>query len=374
MELMRLAVLLTLLVLLPAGTMVAEVGEFCIPATAPLNTDQLKRLRTLVNTNAEAKALAAEVKKTALPLLDAKPHPLKVIHYEGLVNTDPRRIATVKKLKEMGDVAHVVRYWQVSGDPKAGSMLKRFILAWTGTYELTGNDVNENKFVPLLIAYEALREDFPGDQRKRIDAWIEGLGTLHHKAVRKSKHFTNRYTKHVRLLALCGIILEKNKWVAEAHKGIRRFVSESLYPDGTSRDLKHRDTLSYHMSSLRPPIELAMLAGADGRNLYTWTSERGGSLKKSVNYVVPYAMGEKTRKEWTKSKVGLDKKRAEAGLEKYRPGSEFKPKSALKLMELAEYFDPELMKVVRHLTQSKTKRFPTWQTLINEAARPNAND
>ncbi|MFP4053229.1 MAG: alginate lyase family protein [Phycisphaerae bacterium] len=345
-------------------------GEFDIPSVNPLGSEQLEKLRHLAATDPEAKALAEQARKNAAELLDAKPHPLKVIHYEGLVNTDPRRIATVRKLREMGDVARLVRYWQVSADPNAAETLQRFILAWTGTYRLTGNDVNENKFRPLLVAYHALRPEFDPRDRRRVDPWVEELGKLHAEAVKKSRHFTNRYGKHVRLATLAGMILGRDEWLAVAREGVKRFVRKSLHKDGTSEDLQRRDTLTYHASALRPPIELAMLSGAKGRELYTWESPRGGSLKKSVDYVVPYALGKKTRREWKNTKVGLDRRRAEAGLDKYKPGKLYEPSQALELMEEASYFDPGLLKVVRHLTGNKAKRFPTWQTLINEACRP----
>ncbi len=348
-----------------AGT----VGDFSIRAANPLEPAQVVKLRELVKSHPEAAALAKEVRDEAAPQLEAAPRPLEKIRYEGLVNTDPRRIADVEKLKEMDTVALLTRYWQVSGDPKAEGALRRFVKAWAATYKPTGNDVNENKLYSLLVAYHQVGETFPEDERKDIEAWMRGLGKLHLKAVKKSEFFTNRYTKHVRLVAILGRILDEPEWRAEADKGFKRFVTESLRPDGTSLDLERRDTLTYHASALRPVIELAMLAGEEGRGLYEWESEKGGALKKSVDYVVPYAMGEKTRKEWSNTTVELDRKRAAEGLEEYRQGRLYDPQDALRLMEEASYFDPELTRVVLHLTGSKAKRFPTWQTLVNEAAQ-----
>lgn len=351
----------------PAAT-AAEVGEFSIPVVHPLSAAQLEALRKLAEVDPEAGAIVEEIKRQALTLLDLRPRPLEMIHYEGLVNTDPRRIATVAKLNQMSDVAWLVRYWQVSGDERAASTLRQIIVAWTDTYKLTGNDVNENKFRPLLVAYHALREGFDPEPREPIDAWVERLGELHAEAVRNSRHFTNRYGKHIRLTALAGMILDRREWVDLAHQGVKRFVTESLRPDGSSHDFETRDTLTYHISALRPPIELAMITGDQGRELYTWESPEGGSLKKSVDFVVPYAMGEKTHKEWVDSKVDLDRRRAEAGLETYQPGRLFDPKDALRVMEEASFFDPLLMKVVHHLHDSDAERFPTWQTLVNSAA------
>jgi len=302
-------------------------------------------------------------------LLDRQPAPLEVIQYEGLVNSDPRRIATVEKLRDMADVARMFRYWQVSGDPEAAKALQRYIRAWTKTYKITGNDVNENKFYPLLSAYDSLRPEFSSSQRDRVDAWVEMLGQHHANAVRNSDHFTNRYSKHVRLTAVCGMILDRDEWIDLAVYGIRRFVTESLFPDGTSNDLKRRDALGYHVSGLTPPLELAMLLSDHGKSLYAWLSPRGASLKKSVEYVIPYAMGEKVHKEWVHTKVGLDRRRAAVGIEKYQPGKEFEPRQALKLMELAAWFDPHLVRIVQHLSDNNTQRFPTWQTLVNETVR-----
>ena len=355
-------------VLLLAAAGGDDPGELSIPAVVPLDEAALARLRERVRSDPEARALAEQAAAEARPLLDAVPRPLEAIHYEGLVNTDPRRVAAVERLRDMAHAARLMRHWQASGDPLAAEALRRFVVAWSATYRPTGNDVNENKLYPLLVAHLALRGTLDAAARAKVDAWVEGLGRLHAEAVKTSRHLTNRYTKHVRLAATSGLILGRAEWIAQAREGVRRFVTESLHADGTSEDLRRRDTLTYHGSALKPVLELALLAGEEGPALYAWTSPAGGSVRRSVEYVVPYALGEKTRREWVDSKVDLDRRRAEAGLEKYRRGRLYEPKDALELMELASAFDPGLLKVVRHLTGSPAARFPTWQTLINASA------
>jgi hypothetical protein len=351
-----------------------DPGEFSIPTTLPLEAGQLARLRRLVAEDKEARALAEEIHRRGRPLLDRKPRPLEVIHYEGLVNTDPRRIATVKKLKDMADVARLLNYWQVTADARAAEAMERYILAWSSTYRITGNDVNENKFFPLLNAYLAVRGGMDPPERKQVESWIRRMGQAHRRAVARPKQYTNRYGKSLRILAQAGIILGEKEWIAEARQGVKRFVARSLRADGTSHDLERRDTLTYHGSSLKTPLDLAIMLGPPGRELYTWQNQAGGSIKKSVDYVVPYALGEKTRREWRRSKVGLDRRRSEAGLEKYRPGRLFEPKDALGLMEKASYFDPDLVDVVVHILDSEARRFPTWRVLLNEAARPESSE
>jgi hypothetical protein len=344
----------------------AVVGEFSIPSVIPLTGEQREALRELVEHDPEAAALADQAREHAEPALDDEPRPIEVIHYEGLVNTNPKRIETVAHLRDMTKIAWLLRHWQATGDERAAEALRRLTIAWTRTYRLTGNDVNENKFFPMLVAYLALRDTFDDAPRESIDRWVRELGELHRRAVAESDHLTNRYGKHVRLLAIAGMILDERAWIDEARAGVKRFVTHSLFADGTSLDLKRRDTLTYHASSLKKPLDLAIMLGPAGRDLYGWTSPDGGSLQRSVEYVVPYAMGRKQRREWENSQIDLDRRRAEAGLEKYRRGRLYDPQDAQSLMEKASYFDPELMRVVHHLTEDAAERFPTWQTLINQ--------
>jgi len=189
------------------------VGEFDIPAVSPLNPEQLCLLRQLISSDPEAACLASRIQQDTGQDLGRPATPLKVINYEGLVNTDPRRIATVEKLRQMGDMAGLVRCWQASADPAAAATLKEWIIGWATVYQPTGNDVNENKLYPLLVGYYSLRtSDFPAEVRATMDGWVANLGQRHAEAVEKSTDWTNRYTKHLRLVAICGLILERGDW------------------------------------------------------------------------------------------------------------------------------------------------------------------
>ena len=133
-------------------------------------------------------------------------------------------------------------------DSKAATALKRLMTAWADTYVPSGNDVNENK-------------------------------------------------------PLSRLILNRSEWIEAAEDGVKRFVRGSLHRDGSSYDLERRYSLRYHDSSLRPPMQLAILAGSRDGDLYRWESEKGGSLKESVDDMVSYAMGEKVHREWVKRPI-----------------------------------------------------------------------
>ncbi|MFP4359023.1 MAG: hypothetical protein ACLFSZ_11420, partial [Puniceicoccaceae bacterium] len=216
------ALLLACLVFAAGGATAAgdDPGEFSLPDVIPVSEEAVDRLRALAATDSEAQILVAELAAEVGPHLGEEARPLRVIHYEGLVNTDPKRIATVDDLRQMGQAANMVRYWQATGDERAAATLREWIEEWFTTYEPTGNDVNENKFFPLFVAYYYLRDGFAPYQREEIDAFVREIGGLHAEAVRESTHFTNRYTKHVRLAAICGMILEKDEWIELSQEGV----------------------------------------------------------------------------------------------------------------------------------------------------------
>ncbi len=345
-----------------------QPGEFSIRATIPLDDTQIESLRGLIASEKDAQELVEKLETEAKKHLGDEPTPLVKIDYEGLVNTNPKRIAAVDSLRQMDHTALLLRYWQATNSPEAAATLKQIILAWSATYIPTGNDVNENKLHPLLNAYEALRDSsFSENESKAVDDWVTRLGRHHLGAVKHSDFMTNRYTKHLRLLAICGRILGKDEWQKQTITGLKRFVTESLRADGTSLDLERRDTLTYHCSALRPPIELCVLAGKEGFELYAWESENGGSIKKSIDYVVPYANGTKTREEWKNTTVELDRKRAAAGIEAYRAGRLFDPIDALRVLEEATFFDKSLLPLAHDLHGESGSKYPSWTLMVNEA-------
>jgi hypothetical protein len=353
-----------LLTLLPAWSWAAtDPGEFDLRPVLLMEVAQTARLRALIAADAEASALAVQVSADAVAALAVAPAPLAVIHYEGLVNTDPRRIATVERLRGMDAVAALMRHYQCTGDPATAARLLEHVAAWAAAYRPTGNDVNENKLLPLFIGWATLQEQASPEQRSVIGPWIADLATRHRRAVQESRHFTNRYTKQVRL----AMILGGPDARALTIEGVKRFISGSLRTDGSSLDLELRDTLTYHNSALVPVLEILLQLGPEGRALYDWTSPAGGSLRRSVDFVVSYARGEKTREEWVNSRADLDRRRAEAGIEHYRKGRLYEPKQAAGLMEAAGAIDPTLVPLHAQLVGSTATRFPSWTVLVGAA-------
>jgi hypothetical protein len=357
-----------LMVLLACASHAQSVGEFDIRPVRPLTDVQLDRLRTFVTQNTQAAAYSQRLAEEAEPVLGSYPSPIEVIHYEGLVNTDPRRVETVKHLREMDDVALLLRYWQVAGDPRAQEALLAYLESWASTYVPTGNDVNENKFFPLFVAWAQFREDAETEAQAKIDAWMTDIAERHAKQVNNASSYTNRFNKSVRMLMVIGLALDRQEWRDLSMESAKHFIRGGLRADGTSYDLEHRDSLTYHKSALKPMVEIALLLPPeDGLNLYRWENQDGGSVEKSVEYMLPYVKGEKIHAEWVHTQVQIDRDRAAAGLEKYQPGRAYEPKNAADLFDLVAGLEPEFIPLARQLSDQPEAPYPSWNLFLASA-------
>jgi hypothetical protein len=94
-------------------------------------------------------------------------------------------------------------------------------------------------------------------------------------------------------------------------------------------------------------------------------SDKGSSIKKSVEWFAPYVSGEKTHPEFVSSTVSFDKKRAANGEADYKPGSLFKPMNGLKALGLACYFDPQYVSIIKKV-KATDKPYAYWQSVLNK--------
>lgn len=196
---------------------VHEIGEFDTITFCPYSSAQLKRIRDCVGSNLEAERRGQEILLIATGHLNRKPQPVETIHYESLVNTDPKRTACVEHLLDMRVLGQVLQ-------------------------NIT------------ILQSQGLNGDF-----------------------------------------------------------------------------------------------------------WSYKGTKGGSLKKSVALLLPYARREKVYHQWRNSIVKLDKRRAAAGIAKYQPGVAFDPTAAIKVLEWATPYQTGLAPIIADLLKRENTNFPTWR-------------
>lgn len=335
--------------------------------TLPLSVPQQLHLGRLIQTDPDVRGLWQFVEHEAKLYLADEPRPQEVIHYEGLLDTNPDRIRTTESLRDLDKVAVWLSAWYGSQEKTYSEKIKAYLLAWAATYVPNGNPINENKLEPLIHGYATLKNSFSRAEQKRIEAWLTKIAEAELAYPRIPEN--NWKAKHMKLVGTIGLILDRPTYVAYARETFKKYIDNSLYADGTSRDLHQRDALSYHVSGLDPllvySIATEQLKGKDETfSPFTYQSPSGGSIKKSVDYVVPYAKGEKVHAEWVNTKVKLDRQRAKAGIEHYQPGKPYDPKGAMDLFVLASYFEPFYREIARQLNKGNHPKHPSWLSVL----------
>jgi hypothetical protein len=306
-----------------------------------LTKAEIHRLRILMKENSTAKSHGDSIAGMAETYLKDLARPVAKIHYEGLLQTNPDRIATQESLLDVDKVVIFIYAHYSKRKLQYGRKAKEMVMAWARNYIPEGNTINENKLVPLFWAYHVFRDRFSNGEKKMVEKWMMEIANKQLGRLRTPNN--NWEAKRLKIIATVGCIIGDKALMDYSIEGFKKYINTAYYPDGTSNDLKERDALHYHISGLIPTIGVFVNCTPfdPAFDLFRYISPTGSSIKKSVEHTIPYAKGEEEREEWTNSKVALDKQRAAAGLAQYQPGLLFDPAKAKPMFEWASYYHPD---------------------------------
>ncbi|SHN35163.1 Alginate lyase [Cyclobacterium lianum] len=326
---MLISTVLKALILLQVGAIYPDFGTLLHPEVLkPLDYRELP-----VAAREELQAAVADIR-------DDEPDPLSEIHYEGLLDNNPSRMETVRHLEDMDKLA--LFYWHHAffGDAHSLQKMMDFSLAWAKMFQPTGNPINENKLLPIVYAYPFVEPHMKSRQQHTMEEWLREMARA--EIGNERVPLNNWETKRINLVGTIGLLLEDDKLVSWAEEKAAYYVENALFADGSSADIRQRDALSYHVSGLKPLLQFLITLEQEtgrGKDFFYRETADGASVARSLDFVLPYAKGEKIYRQWENSKVRLDQERAAAGLEKYQPGVAYDPQKAYETMALASYFD-----------------------------------
>ena len=311
-----------------------------------LDKQEQTRFKKLIAQDPFVSGIYNSIKNKADAHLKLEPSPVKMIHYEGLLETNPKRVETVKSLLDANKVLDLIYTGYGSSDAIYGEKIREIVLAWADVYEPTGNPINEHKFTSFFFGYHLNRDLFSVEEKQNVESWLSSMARK--ELENRSVPNNNWQAKRLKIIGTIGCIIQDEELKEYALTGLKKYISTAYFPDGTSNDLKLRDALHYHLGGIKPMLDIFInLSKFDPRfDLYEYTDSLGTSIKKAVEYTIPYISGEKIRKEWVNTKVELDKKRAAAGLAEYQPGKLFDPEDAIPMLNCAVYYNPDWFELI----------------------------
>ncbi len=335
-----------------------------------LNEASRIRSDSISTHDSEAKENLETIVQRADEVLSLEPRPLEVLHYEGVLGTDPKRILTEEHLGDMTHLAWVIHAFYGNPEEKYRQFIKEYVSAWATTYIPTGNPINENKLEPVFCGYYLTRDMFSETQANTIDEWMDEIARLEDMDTR----ITNWETKRFKILAEISLATGKSKWMDRAVTRYKNYVPVALRSDGTSEDFLKRDAISYHKGGVRPLLTFCLLAEQaglriDGKSLYEWEASNGASVRKAVHFLDCYVLGVKQHMEFQNTQVDFDRQRCNAGLEKYCPHP-FDPydSNVEEIYELACGFEPKLSETAAELEHTTNHTYPSWLSALSRAS------
>lgn len=344
-----------------------------------LHQEEKTALRKLLTEDPEAEVIWTKMLKGADEALMATPNPADTILTEGILQGHPRKTKTWKSLEDMDKVYNLSLAYVVNGDKRYLKKALSFVVAWAKINQPIGNPINDTNLDQMIFAYDLIKSESPKVENRLVIKWLRQVALAEKESYNKvlggrsKTHFNNWNSHRIKVVAQIAWTIDDDSlktWVKAAYE---RQIGKNLLPDGSSHDFHERDALHYHVYDVDPLLVTATILDRDHADVthidpYGYQSPSGSSLKKSIDWLVPFFTGEKTHAEWVNSKSAFDRKRAANGEKGYLAGTLFKPAEARTSIALAAYFEPQLLGLYQQQINNKLK-YPTWQFVLNKVKK-----
>nr|WP_232440262.1 alginate lyase family protein [Burkholderia ubonensis] len=292
--------------------------------------------------------------------LGEQPKALPHVHTEGTLPHEGLYDQSVAAMKDMDLMRDAALAWRVTNDPRYLQFVDRFLSAWVATYQPSFNPIDETRFDSLILAYDMTASALPVKTRNAASAFIAKLGAGYVAQIDAQKRplagtWRNNWQSHrIKLIALSAFTLGDRRMMNAAQRLFVEHLADNIAADGTTYDFTERDALHYAVYDLQPLVTAALAARRFNRNWLREKGANGATLAAALDWLGPYARGEKTHEEFVHSPVAFDAKRREAGLPGYT--GQWDPKNATELFHLAARLDGRYARVAQQLSPTP----PAW--------------
>lgn len=180
------------------------------------------------------------------------------------------------------------------------------------------------------------------------------------------RHHDGNWQAHrLKTVGLVATVLQDNDLWRTVEDGYRQEMQNSFLADGKSIDFDLRDAMHYHLFAVQPLLTLACVAHQRNHDWYNYEARSGASLKRAVNFIKPFALGQETHIEFAHSKAKFDQTRAAAGQKEYAPHV-WSACNAGPIYAEASCVDPEAEKLaVKVWCGAPHSKFVNWESVVN---------
>ncbi len=316
-------------------------------------------------------ALKAAILPHAEAAVNRPPGAIPQLHTEGTLPGKGIREISLKAKEDQPIVLNLAIAWRLTGDRRFLDATGRYLENWADVYQMSFNPIDETGFDDLIMATDLVEADLPPALRAKVDAfWRKmAVGYLDAMEAGTKNPQTNWQSHRVKLAAMTAFQTGDAKIIARAREAFRRQITANLNADGTVWDFHERDALHYVTYDLDPLMMAALSAQAHGQDWFTWKNPAGANLPGALDWLAPYATGEKTHIEFANSKVQFDRDRAGAGQGEYAPHP-WDVSNGVSTYTLASLLDPRYLTLRDDLAAKVRKKPPAWAEILRASRMP----
>lgn len=325
---------LALTVMLAAFAHAAMATDLCQPVAA----------------SPASKAMLAAVQRH----LSDQPNPLPHLHTEGTLPNHGIREQSIAAEKDWPIMRQAALAWRISGDRRYLKQVDNYLAAWAGVYRPDFNPIDETNLDMVINAYALTAADLSPETREASRRLITTLGNGYIAHIQqfhgpKKGTQTNNWQSHrIKLITVAAVALGDRAMLQQAFGLFKQQIADNVLADGSVTDFHDRDALHYVVYDLEPLVQAALAAKADGGD-WLHATVNGTSLSAALDWLVPYANGERSHEEFVHTRVQFDKDRARVGEAGY--SGTWQPKSSATLFWLAAQLDRRYLPVARQLAE-----------------------
>lgn len=262
--------------------------------------------------------------REALARRDAEPQPMAHLQTHALLPHQGIRDASERAERDWPIVLRAAIAWRMSADPALLRQVDRYLGAWSQVYVPNFNPIDETNLDQLFQAYQLSRDALSARTRKATALLIRRMadGYLARLRARAGSNYINdlnNWQSHrIKLLATAAAALDDGELIAAARHALAVQVAANIQPDGQTVDFVQRDALHYVSYDLQPLVQAALALSPYGDiDLLQAPSATGSSIAGALDWLLPYAEGRRSHREFVHTHEPFDIARRKAGLKGY---------------------------------------------------------
>ncbi len=321
---------------MPAAAAAPPVADWC-PATA---------------------AAAATARNTVLREADKRlgddPRPMPVVHTEGTLPGQGIREQSLIARRDLPQMRAFALAWKLSGDQRYAQALSRYLDAWTKVYRPSFSPIDETHFEAVADAYALAGEALPAPTRQAAEDFLRAMASGYVERMDRGRGerrstWTNNWQSHrVKIVTLAAVALNDESLFVHARRLYLAQLADNIRVDGSVEDFHQRDALHYVTYDLEPLARAALAARLRGQDWLDLQSRSGSSLARALDWLLPYARGEKQHQEFQRSTVRFDTERRAAGVKGF--AGTWERRSAAELFWTAAFLDQRYAETAKSLS------------------------